>query len=53
MRNLITFQEWDELEELLAKCQIPYKVSFDNHSGLIRKIISIEQISVMEVKNDG
>ncbi len=47
MRNLVLNEEWEEIETLLSRARIPYRVAFDNHSGLVRKIVEIEPISIM------
>ena len=46
MKNLITLNEWDNLEKALAAAQIPYKVHFDNHNGIPRKVITVEEFSI-------
>ena len=47
MKNIVSNYDWEEeLEKLLARMLIPYHVSFDNHNGTIRKIITIEPIEI-------
>ena len=52
MKNLVLNEEWEEIETLLSRAQIPYRVAFDNHSGLVRKIVAIEPISIMSYKQE-
>lgn len=48
--NFVLNEEWEEIETLLSRALIPYHVTFDNHSGLIRKTIKIEPISIVSYK---
>lgn len=45
MKNIITADEWEKIQRALAEAQVPYTVSYDNHNGAIRKIITIDTFS--------
>lgn len=45
MKNIITANEWENIQRALAEVQVPYAVSYDNHNGTIRKIITIDTFS--------
>lgn len=51
-RAPITKEEFDKLELILAKYQIPFAVSYDNHNGLIDRHIDIGGIVIHEFKHD-
>ena len=56
MKNYITEKEWQALEELLMKAQIPYAVSWDAHAHTsddevtYDKYIRIEPIVIQRVR---
>jgi hypothetical protein len=56
MKHYITETEWQELEELLMKAEIPYNVSWDSHAHTVDdevtydKYIRIEPIVIQRVR---
>ena len=51
-RAPITKEEFDKLELILAKYQIPFAVSYDSHNGLIDRHIDIGGIVIHEFRHD-
>lgn len=51
-RAQITKEEFDKLELILAKYQIPFAVSYNNHNGLIDCHIDIGGIVIHEFRHD-
>lgn len=51
-RAPITKEEFDKLELILAKYQIPFEVSYGNPNGLIDRYIDIGSIVIHEFKHD-
>ena len=48
---MVSYADWQNLEEALMKANIGYKVSFDNHLGTPEMLITIDNIGVMRCNN--
>ena len=48
MRTLITKEDWKEIQKALGKAGVGYTVSFDNHHGLIEKIIEVAPFGIYD-----
>lgn len=46
MKNLMTYENWSDLEKLLAKLGVGYQVMYDNHNGIPEMIIDINSIGI-------
>lgn len=46
MKATILIEDWLDLEEILAKLQIGYKVNYDKHNGIPEMLIDLDTISV-------
>ena len=46
MKATILIEDWLDLEAILAKLQIGYKVIYDNHNGTPEMLINLDTISV-------
>lgn len=47
MKTMINMPMWQELEEVLTKLNVGYKVNFDNHHGIAEMLISVDTIGIM------
>jgi hypothetical protein len=47
MKTIMTTDMWRELEAVLAKLNVGYVVSFDNHNGTDEMLINVSTIGVM------
>ena len=46
MKSTILIEDWLELEAILAKLQIGYKVAYDDHNGTSEMLINLDTISI-------
>ena len=46
MKQLILYKDWIELENVLKKFQIGYKVEFDAHNTIKEMLINIDTIGI-------
>ena len=52
MKTMMTMEMWRELEPVLAKLNVGYKVEFDNHNDIDEMLIYIDPIGVMRPDTD-
>lgn len=57
MKTMMTVDMWREVEQILIKNDVGYKVDIDNHHGIPEMVIHIDSIGVMrtdivEVNNE-
>ena len=46
MKNIISLNDWKELENILMKLRIGYSVRFDDHNGMAEMLIDTNTIAV-------
>lgn len=47
MKTMINMAMWKELEHVLCKLNVGYKVGFDNHHGIPEMLITVDTIGLM------
>lgn len=47
MKTMMTLDMWQEIEPVLARNGVGYKVIFDNHNGIEEMVINIDTIGLM------
>lgn len=52
MKTMINMPMWLELEAVLTKLNVGYKVDFDNHNGIAEMLIHVDTISIMRREDD-
>lgn len=45
-KTLISYADWQKLEEALMDVRVGYEVIFDDHNGIAEMIIDVQQIGV-------
>ena len=52
MKTMISYSDWPNLEELLMRLRIGYKIQFDDHHGVAEMLIDINTIGIMRWEED-
>ena len=48
MKTRMTMDMWKELEQVLAKLGVGYKVDFDSYNGIPEILIYVDTIGIMQ-----